>query len=139
MYSKIRREALLDNFKRGQIYRLIVEHPGVHYNRILDELEMNNGTAAFHLKKLEMDDLIISRNDGFRKRFYPSNQSVPNTPTNYEQIVAAIRLHPGITQKEIVKELGIPPSTVNMYIQKMETAGMLETRAAGKTVLCYIN
>ncbi len=139
LYSKTRTDALLDNFKRGQIYRLIVEHPGVHYSRILSELEINNGTAAFHLKKLEKDQFIISRTDGFRKRFYPSNKSVPSLPSKFERIAVEIRLHPGITQKELSKELDIPPSTVNMYIKKMEAVGLVSTIKEGKTVQCYLN
>jgi predicted transcriptional regulator len=139
LYSKIRKDALLDNFKRGQIYRLIVEHPGVHFSRILSELDINNGAATFHLKKLEDDQYIISKTDGFKKRFYPGDKAVPSLPSKFEQIAAEVRLHAGITQKELSKEFDIPTSTINVYIKKMEASGVITTVRKGKKVLCYLN
>jgi predicted transcriptional regulator len=138
LYSKTKKKALLDNFMRGQIFRFIVEHPGVHFNRIKQELGLNNGALTFHLKKLEEEVFIVSRNDGFRKRFFPSEGSVPSLPTKYEQILSAIRLNPGITQKEIAKELDTPPSTVNVNIRKMREAQIIKNVKKGKALKCYL-
>ncbi|KAA0002464.1 MAG: hypothetical protein FE048_03695 [Thermoplasmata archaeon] len=40
LYTRIKKEDMLDNFVRGQIYGLIKTNPGIHYNDIMRKLEL---------------------------------------------------------------------------------------------------
>jgi chitodextrinase len=44
LYSKIKKEQILDNYTRGQIHGYIIANPGDHYSSIKNALDLNNGT-----------------------------------------------------------------------------------------------
>jgi DNA-binding MarR family transcriptional regulator len=71
LYTRLKREEVLDHFVRGQIYGYILSNPGEHYTGIRDHLKVNNGTLSHHLRTLEVQGFIRSMRDGSRKRFYP--------------------------------------------------------------------
>ena len=72
--------AVLDNLSRmrsGDIgYGYIKAKPGEHYNAIIENLGVNNGTFLHHIKVLEKEGLVYSRRDGFYTRFYPTDLNV---------------------------------------------------------------
>jgi DNA-binding transcriptional ArsR family regulator len=73
LYSRIKKDRVLDNFTRGMIYGFIMSNPGVHYNFIKQKLGLNNGSIVYHLTVLERQELIKSERVGLYKRFYPVN------------------------------------------------------------------
>jgi predicted transcriptional regulator len=77
LYTRLKRDEVLDHFVRGQIYGFIVSNPGEHYSMIKDSLNVNNGTLSHHLRTLEVQGFIKSRRDGTYRRFYPVKMSIP--------------------------------------------------------------
>ena len=78
LYTRIQKEDVLDQFVRGQIYGFIKTNPGVHYNQILRQVGVKNGTLSYHLGILEKTDLIQSRREGLKYRvFYPTGMNFP--------------------------------------------------------------
>jgi len=138
LYSRIRKEALLDNFTRGKIYQYLVEHPGSYLSLIIKELELNTSVAVFHLNKLEQKGYLRSTKDGLRRRFYPDGKNIPMRPSKLERITRAIRLNPGITQKELAEDLGLKFSTINEYVIKMKGTGLLTVIQNGKKKHLYL-
>jgi len=55
-----------------------------------------------------------------------------------ERIVDFIKSKPGITQKEVAKELALSTSTVNDNIQVLKQANILDLRRDGKRTRCYL-
>jgi len=53
LYTRIQKEDVLDQFVRGEVYGFIKTKPGVHYNQIIRELNVKNGTLSYHLHMLE--------------------------------------------------------------------------------------
>jgi len=64
LYSKIKREKVLDHFIRGQIFGYIMANPGEHYNSIKQALDMTNGSLAHHLRTLERERFVKSKRFG---------------------------------------------------------------------------
>lgn len=121
LYSKIKREQVLDHFVRGQIYGYILANPGEHYNAIKAALSLTNGSLAHHLKTLEREQFVKSKRFGLYRRFYPMNMKIPEdgffAPNEIQKTVLdIIKTNPGITQKEIADHLGLTPPTVNYHI-----------------------
>jgi hypothetical protein len=58
LYTKIRREEVLDHFTRGRIYGMIESSPGVHYTLIKKKVGVGNGTLTYHLSTLEREGFI---------------------------------------------------------------------------------
>ena len=127
LYSRIKRDDVLDNFERGRIYQYILLNPGDYFSHIKKILDLRSGTLTYHLKVLEQREFISSRTDGKVKRFYPYGMKVEHGPHRdiQELILEYLTIHPGMTQKDIAGELGIHVSTVNYHINMMVGAGIL--------------
>ena len=143
MYTRIQKEDVLDQFVRGQIYGYIKTNPGVHYNQILREIGVKNGTLSYHLGVLEKTQLIKSRREGLKYRaFYPTDMMFPKEErfrlTELQvRIINEITAYPGNTQKEISKRLGQKPQTVNYNIKVLEQAGIIRVQRRGRKTRCY--
>ena len=143
MYSKIRRERVLDHFVRGQIYGYVLANPGEHYNAIKVALNLTNGSLAHHLKTLERERFIKSKRFGLYRRFYPINMRIPDddyfAPNMIQRtIVDLIRTVPGITQKEIANRLGLTPPTVNYHINILGERRVIRVERAGRKTHCFV-
>ncbi len=143
MYTRIQKEDVLDQFVRGQIYGYIKTNPGVHYNQILREIGVKNGTLSYHLGVLEKTQLIKSRREGLKYRaFYPTDMMFPKEErfrlTELQvRIIDEITAHPGGTQKEISRRLGQKPQTVNYNVKVLEQAGLIRVQRRGRKTRCY--
>jgi predicted transcriptional regulator len=136
LYSRFKKDEMLDHFVRGQIYGYIISHPGEHYNHIKSKLEVTNGTLSHHLRALEFQGYIKSQRDGTYKRFYPTDMKIPRTKgiklSDLQLcIVDAIRQSPGISQKEIATMEGISQQSVSYNLSVLERMGILNSYREG--------
>ncbi len=143
LYSKIKREQVLDHFVRGQIYGYVLANPGEHYNAIKVALGLTNGSLAHHLKTLEREQFLKSKRFGLYRRFYPMNMRIPEdgffAPNEIQKtIVDIIRTNPGITQKEIALHLGLTPPTVNYHIGILSEHRAIRVERAGRKTHCFV-
>ena len=132
LYSRLKKDELLEHFVRGQIYGRIMSHPGEHYNHIKAKLGVTNGTLSHHLRTLELQGYIKSHRDGTYKRFYPTGMKIPRKKGIQLSdlqigIVDAIRQSPGISQKEIAKREGISQQSVSYNLAILERMGTLDS------------
>jgi predicted transcriptional regulator len=143
MYSKIKRERVLDHFVRGQIFGYIQANPGEHYNAIKDALGLTNGSLAHHLRTLEREQFVKSRRFGLYRRFYPMHFRIPEAgefqPNDIQTtILDVIKQAPGITQKEIAMTLGLTPPTVNYHIAVLSDHNLIRVDRQGRSTHCSI-
>jgi predicted transcriptional regulator len=139
LYSRMKKNTVLDHYVRGQIHGYIVANPGDHYNSIKEALKLNNGTLAYHLRVLEREGIVKSRSDGIYKRFYPSDMKVPeNDGTRLTEIqkiiIKRIKETPGISQKEMSRLVGVSPSTINYHIDILKSAGLVRSERRGMRI-----
>jgi DNA-binding MarR family transcriptional regulator len=143
LYTRIQKEDVLDQFVRGQIYGYIKTNPGAHYNQILRQVGVKNGTLSYHLGVLEKTQLIQSRREGLKYRaFYPTGMMFPKEErfrlTELQiQIIASIKGRPGLTQKEIARALGQKPQTINYNIKVLTQAGLIHVTKKGRRTRCF--
>ncbi len=140
LYTRLHREAVLDNFTRGRIYEHIRINPGEHYRAIKKTLELNNGNLTYHLMVLEKEDYIKSRTDGFCKRFYPVGMKITKgQPKSIQELILKkISESPFVSQKELAEEFGINVSTVNYHINIMTGAGIIGSEKEGRVKHYFI-
>ena len=137
MYTRLRREEVLDHFVRGQIYGYIMSHPGEHYNSLKDALKVTNGTLAHHLRTLEVQGFIKSARDGVFKRFYPLEMQIPRDrgirlSDLQHHILTLIRNEGGPTQQEIARRLGVSQQTVSYNIRALGREGLVRMEKFGR-------
>lgn len=142
LYTKLNREAVLDNFTRGRIYEHIRMNPGEHFSGLKKTLELRSGSLTYHLRVLEKEDYIKSTRDGMYKRFYPIGMKIDagkKSRSIQELILEELIKNPRSSQKEIAKALGVDKSTVNYHINMMVGAGIIRSDKLGRTKRYYID
>jgi len=136
LYSKLRPDHLLSNRLRRRIYVYVQNHPGEHFRSILVNLNLTNGTLAHHLYTLEKENLIRSQRDGLYRRFYPAGYRIDENRLNISpiqrKILDLIGERPGLSQKDISKELDISSSTVNYNIKALREKELIDIVKDGK-------
>jgi predicted transcriptional regulator len=117
--------------------------PGQHYNAIRDHLGLKNGTLAYHLKTLEMQNFIKYRRVGLFKCFYPVDYKVSKGDEKVRlsklqvRILSAVTNTPGITQTDLIEKLGESQQLVSYNIKTMERNGVIRSESEGRTVHYY--
>ena len=144
LYSRLRREEVLDHFVRGQIYGYIQSHPGEHYNKMRDDLRITNGTLSHHLRTLEMQGFVKSKRDGIFRRFYPVEMSIPQEQgvrLSDLQIGLLERLKgtsDGVTQVELALLLGVSQQTISYNLRVLGRQGIIRAVKAGRQKRYYV-
>ena len=142
LYTRLHKEEVLDNEKRGMIRGAIASDPGIHYSELLRRLDMSNGNAAHHLQTLEREGLIWSRNDGRLKRFYPAGMKLADVPVNLNRLQTAIfetlREHDGLSKSELARALEASFPTIHRHVARLAAMGVVRLERRGLLVKCYI-
>jgi len=143
LYSKIRKEEVLDQFVRGQVFGYIQANPGDHYSSIRQTLKLKNGTLAYHLRTLERENFVFSRMDGIFRRFYPSGLDPArvrlrsNVRETHRRILELIEGTPGITPKELSGKLGASHQVASYHVRLLARRGRIRLEQRGRNTLCF--
>jgi predicted transcriptional regulator len=142
LYSRIKKEDVLDQPTRHKIHGYLIGNPGAHLGLIKQDLKLGNGQVVYHLKRLMEADLIYSKEDGIRKRFYP--KEYPESKTNghhfnhvEQKILKLITKTSGLTQKKIAGSIGISRQVAGYHLSKMEKEGIIEKEDVGRESRFY--
>ncbi len=143
LYSKIKREKVLDHFIRGQIYGYIMANPGEHYNAIKLALDITNGSLAHHLRTLEREHFVQSKRFGLYRRFYPWAMRVPEDGyfrlnEIQKNVLSLCRNQPGVSQKELSSSLNLTPPTINYHIAILAEHGYVSVIRRGRKTQVYL-
>jgi predicted GH43/DUF377 family glycosyl hydrolase/DNA-binding MarR family transcriptional regulator len=144
LYSRLRKDEILEQETRNLIYQYIISNPGDNFNHIRNELDLNNGTLIYHLQTLEKEKYIKSMRDGIYKRFYPVNVKVQRVNGfGVQSVQGRMILHmmcnPGLTQKEISSAMKVSQQVVSYHLKLMAETGHVRTKKQGKTNRYYVN
>ncbi|UCC94077.1 MAG: winged helix-turn-helix transcriptional regulator, partial [Thermoplasmata archaeon] len=130
LYTKIKKDRVLDHYLRGKIHGYIIANPGEHYNAIKEQLNVTNGALSYHLRVLEREGYVRSRMDGIFKRFYPADMKLPTTQRNIssfqEVILTIVKNNQGLSQKDIAKRIGASSQVINYHIKILEESELIE-------------
>jgi len=141
LYTKIRRDHMMDHFVRGRIYEHICNNPGVNYSAIKERFNLTNGTVTYHLSMLERQEFIRSRHDGIYKRYFKAGLAagaMDESPMSLQRaIVKLVTERPGLTQKEIARSLGSSKQLVSYYVRNLREERLVETHRSGRHVRVY--
>jgi predicted transcriptional regulator len=117
LYIRLRKEQVMDNFLRGKIYQYIKDHPGAHLRMIKREMDVAMGVVCYHLKVLDESKMVLSKNEGYRKKYY----AIPKIKPTLGQTLTEI-------QKKIIKALshrpGLRAITLSRYLKIEHIAAM---------------
>ncbi len=139
-YSRIKRRSVLDNLNRKNIFEHVKANPGIHFNKLIRELEMQPGALSYHLNVLEKKEYVKSIQDGNYRRFF-----LYGTSTDFKIALTSIQLRilsivnerPGISQSKISKTIGKNRMLINYHVKILRDAGILSVEKSGRESLCF--
>ncbi len=133
-FTHMNETPVLNQHTRADIMQVIVSNPGITATRVQKELGLHNGVTQYHLRVLEKEGLIRSRKAGKFRRYFSLLVQATTLSEGEEAIVNCVREHPGITQAEIGREIGMSRQLVNYYVLKlMEKGEMAICRSPGNS------
>ncbi len=142
LFTRLKRDEVLNQFTRGEIYGFIKANPGVHLTSIKENLDLANGVLAYHLKVLLREEFIVARREGGYKRFYPRDMQVPRKRVHFTRlqldIVDKLRMHPGLTQAALSRMLDESKQVINYNISVLIAADVVRVEREGSKTRCYI-
>ncbi len=142
LFTRLKRNEVLNQFTRGEIYGFIKANPGVHLTAIKENLGLANGVLAYHLKVLVREEFIVARNEGGYKRFYPRDMKVPRKRVHFTRlqldIVEKLTLHPGSTQASLARMLGESKQVINYNVGVLVAAGVVRVEREGSKTLLFV-
>jgi predicted transcriptional regulator len=106
-------------------------------------LNLTNGTLAYHLKTLEMQNFIKYKRVGLFKCFYPIEYKFGKDETRIklsnlqQKILNEVETKPGITQKELISKLKGSQQNISYNLKIMERNDILRAEEVGRIVKYY--
>lgn len=137
LYSIIKKEKILDQETRENIYKTISTNPGISFTELMQKLNLKNGVLAHHLRTLERGEYIKSARDGKFKRFYLWGQNVSSLSNSQKQILETIKKNPSITQSELAIHLNSTRQAINYQIKNLVKADLIRIEKDGRKTRCY--
>ena len=132
--------SVLDNLNRKNIFEHVKANPGVHFNQLLRDLEMQPGALSYHLNVLEKKEYVKSIQDGNYRRFF-----LYGTSTDFKIALTSIQLRilsivnerPGISQSKISESIGKNRMLINYHVKILRDAGIISVEKSGRESLCF--
>jgi predicted transcriptional regulator len=141
-------EVALENRIRKMLYNHIVEYPGVSFPTLERIYNLNHSTLRYHLKYLESAERITSKLEVGKLHYYVNNGNenfsnpinnkldIQNLTPPQEQILLAIKQHPGINQTELIAKTSFQRHILTYNISKLIELGFVKKSNYDKNV-CY--
>jgi predicted transcriptional regulator len=133
--------SVFTNNTRHLVYLRVADNPGASIQDIANLLRISHPTAAYHLKILEGNGLVVAMRDGNRTRFFKRSEAMSmeqqrlvaaNRSARSKEILEIVRGKPMIHRKELARMMSIPRTTLNWYVDRLIQMGLLAERRAGR-------
>ena len=142
MYTKLRKEKILDQRTRGLIQGYIMANPGCNYTLLRDNLDLADGTLTYHLQVLEREGFVYSIREGLFRCFYPTGLPPPrrgklHLSDTQADIVRICKRIPGITVGEIATAMNRRPNVISYHLKLLNEGGLITLEEDGRHVRVY--
>jgi len=129
-FTRLREEDLLKQKNRRAIYDHIIANPGEHFRGIQKAVDLEVGVLSHHMNVLEKEQLIVSEQDGSKRRFWAAGVRRDDGKVRLsrvqENILKSIQKEPGITQSQIARAIGVSRKVVFYHVKFLRNSGMVQ-------------
>jgi predicted transcriptional regulator len=141
MPPPLEKDELLESEIRQRIYAHVRKSPGLHMRQIQRDLSIPLGTLEYHLYQMERHELVVTREDGRFKAYYPNEGRIDRRDRDLlyylrQQMPRRVALqivdNPGIGFKQLVAKLPVAPSTLSFHLKKLTSAGIVQETRVGR-------
>ncbi len=138
---------VLEHPMRASLLETVQKEPGIHLRELAQRHETAVTNTQWHLRKLEMAQLVRTQKVAGRRLYYPTEGGVTtrqeallNAATANENAAAIyefIQYAAGCNQRALAEELGMNPGTVRWHLRKLEEAGLIRSVPDGVQTKYY--
>ena len=130
LYTRLRKDDVLDNYKRGMIHGLILAHPGISFSGMREALAFSSGSLVYHLSVLQEKGQVCCRKSGTLMRYYldgsPISRLVRLGLTDFQlEIVRHVVSSGEVSKKDIQIAMKSSKQTLHYNLKKLVTDGVL--------------
>ena len=146
-FHRLTKEDVFKNENRQEIIKIILNNPGIHYNLILKESNLQSGQLQWHLNILSQYGVIKKEKLGRYLVFYPAlsdntikkNENIFIKSPTTMKIYNIIKEEPGICSSTIAKMLKLQRNSVKYHIDKLLTEDYILSVQKGRKNHLYKN
>lgn len=129
LFSRIRPDVALQHPVRQQIMETVGSEPGIHFAAVRERLELANGVAQHHVRRLQDTGHIVGLRQGGRLHFYPKGKHDHGAIAREALLSGTTKLvyeeaH-GLGSSAIARAVGVSPSTAHHHLRKLVDAGLV--------------
>jgi predicted transcriptional regulator len=132
------RSRLDRNENRNKVYRYVADNPGLTLYDISRDLQMNVGTARYHLMILGLNHRIVTGKAFGKYARYFTNSGAHDIDDQLlysalrrqgiKNILGLLVARPGLSNREIAGELQMRESAASRYMKELTSIGLVERR-----------
>ncbi len=132
LYTRLKREEVLDHFVRGQIFGAVQTQPGKTFTEIRTLLGLSNGSLSYHLRMLEVQGFVRSEREGIHKRFFPAEMSRARKEDGVHlsdlqsRLLERLRKDPEATQRDLARDVGVTQQCVSYNLLFLRRQGSVD-------------
>lgn len=138
LYTRLRREEVLDHFVRGQIFGAVRTKPGLSFSELRRLLGLSNGSLAYHVQVLEVQGFLRSYRDGIHRCYVPAGMREAPRPEGVQfselqsRLLERIRQNPGATQQSLAAQVGVTQQCVSYNLLFLRRQGAVDRVREGR-------
>jgi hypothetical protein len=142
LFTRLRRDGLLDNAVRARLYERVRVEPGIHLAELVDYAAIGEGATRHHLDQLVKHRLLVRLEEEKFVRYFAAGE-VPPEVARREAILHAGSLRevydlycrePRLTLREAGARLGLSAPSVHRAKKRLENAGLLPAAAEAEVI-----
>ncbi len=140
----IDKENVLEHPLRQSLMQVLREEPGLHLRELANRHETAVTNTQWHLRKLEMAELVRTQKVQGRRLYYPTEGGVEARSLalrnaalrnpNAQSVLGFIQANPGCNQRTVAESLHMNPGTIRWHLRRLEAAGLIRALPEGAQI-----
>ncbi len=132
LYTRLRRDDVLENYRRGMIHGFVLAHPGTSFTDMKEALSISSGSLVYHLSVLQDKGQLCSRRSGSCMRYYvngsPMAEILRLGLTEFQmEIVKQVHSKGEASTRDLKKSVAASRQTLHYNLRKLVTDGILSS------------
>ncbi len=148
LFTRFEKDTVLGHPKREELYRLVMETPGITLQDLCTSTNLSRTAVAHHMRLMEQQHLMVSKRVGRSRHFYENGGRYGREQKDAyavlrndrtQDVANYIASNPGAIQKTICQALGIQASVAHWHVRRLAEAKLVEPVRQGRTVSYYLS
>lgn len=132
LFTRVERDAALENPRRRLILRYIEQNPGCRFHELKRELGVPHGVLVHHLRILRQQGLLVFERQGRKLLLrFPGRRLGPRSEPSALPLIQLVHERPGLTIQEASDLLGWTRRTTSYRVDALVRLGLLRRAADG--------